>query len=136
MGIGHSEAIFCFEYLLSIYDSPATYVNYLQVFRLASQTHRMYIHIPFTFQTFDRPWEWWAAEYILSTKIHRCLTPRFITVLASPDSKIVYNNGPRIRLLKSNSLAFSVISSRACQFLQYTVYWIRTRENHIRRSPL
>lgn len=27
--------------------------------------------------------------YILSTKIHRWLTPRFITALASPDSKIV-----------------------------------------------
>lgn len=36
MGMGHGEAIFWFiiyACLLSIYDSPAMHVNYLQVFR-------------------------------------------------------------------------------------------------------
>lgn len=86
MAVGHREAI-----LLSIYDSPTTYVNYLQVFRLASQTHRMYIHThPIYFSNFRPAMRGMGrGVYILSTKIHRWLTPRFITALASPDSKIV-----------------------------------------------
>lgn len=79
MGMGHGEAIFWFiiyVYCLYMIARPCTLTIYRYFASLNKHTVCTYMSHSFTFQTFDRSWEWWAAEsiYIVNQDTYRCFT--------------------------------------------------------------